>query len=413
MNGNGGRSGIDRNLTVLPVRPGAHSRSGSGRLLVSPRVVQRVLYVVDSLGMGGAERGLVLTLRHLDRTRFEPEVAMLWEPASLAREIEELGIRVHRLRARRGPASLLVVPRLARLLRSGTFDAVHTQVLWASITGRIAGRLARVKVISHLLNVDPGRSRTAELPGVLALKIRVVGAIDGLTGHLVDRFVAISEAVRAHPIRGRSWDRRRISVVDRGEDVEALRSAAEREVSPPLEDPGTPLILTVGRLAPQKGHRYLLRAMGDVVHESPAAQLLVAGEGYLDTELRAIADPLGDHVRFLGLRRDVPALLTRADVFVFPSLWEGVGNALREAMLLAVPIVATDIPAHREYVRNGVDGLLVPPADAEELANAILRLLRDPDDAAAVGKRAAESAARFDIRITTRQLEAVYDEVLG
>ena len=80
-------------------------------------MAHRVLYVVDSLGMGGAERGLVLTLRHLDRERVQPEVAMLWEPDALAAELRTLGIPVHRLRAHRGPAALLAVPRLARLLR--------------------------------------------------------------------------------------------------------------------------------------------------------------------------------------------------------------------------------------------------------------------------------------------------------
>jgi glycosyltransferase involved in cell wall biosynthesis len=376
-------------------------------------VAHRVLYVVDSLGLGGAERGLVLTLRHLDPERVRPEVAMLWDPDTLASEISALGIPVHRLRARRGPAALLRVFRLARLLRHRRFDAVHTQVLWASITGRIAGRLARVKVISHVLNVDPGPSRLREVGSLLGLKIRLVGALDELTGRfLVDRFVAISEAVREQPIRGRSWPRDRICVVDRGQDVEALSAVAALEPSPPIEGLGGPVVLTVGRLAPQKGHRYLLRAMGDVVHEFPDAQLLLAGEGHLHEELRALADPLGEHVSFLGLRGDVPALLRRSDVFVFPSLWEGVGTALREAMLLGRPVVASDIPAHREFVTHGVDGLLVPPADAEALATAILRLLRDPEEAAAIGRRAAGSAARFDIRRTTEELEAIYDDVI-
>jgi glycosyltransferase involved in cell wall biosynthesis len=376
-------------------------------------VAHRVLYVVDSLGLGGAERGLVLTLRHLDPERVRAEVATLWQPDTLAAEITALGIEVHRLRARRGPAALLRVPRLVRLVRRRRFDAVHTQVLWASITGRIAGRLARVKVISHVLNVDPGRSRSGEVGALLALKIRLVGALDELTGRfLVDRFVAISEAVREHPIRGRSWPRERISVVERGQDLEALSAEAAREPSPPIETSVGPLLLAVGRLAPQKGHRYLLRAMGDVVHDFPDVRLLLVGEGHLHEELRALADPLEEHVRFLGLRDDVPALLRRADVFVFPSLWEGVGTALREAMLLGRPIVASDIPAHREFVTNGVDGLLVPPADAEALADAIARLLRDPREAAAIARRAAESAARFDIRRTTTELEAIYDEVI-
>jgi glycosyltransferase involved in cell wall biosynthesis len=81
-------------------------------------------------------------------------------------------------------------------------------------------------------------------------------------------------------------------------------------------------------------------------------------------------------------------------------------------MLLGKPVVATDIPAHRGYVTDGIDGLLVPPADAEALASAVLWLLRDPEEAASIGKRAAETAARFDIRRTTRELESVYDEVL-
>ncbi|MFL5736003.1 MAG: glycosyltransferase [Actinomycetota bacterium] len=377
-------------------------------------MAHRVLYVVDSLGLGGAERGLVLTLRYLDRSRVRPEVAVLWGPDTLAAEIHTLGIPVHRLHARRGPAALLRVPRMARLLRRGRFDAVHTQVLWASITGRIAGRLARVKVISHVLNVDPGHMRLREIGSLLGLKIRLLGMLDEVTGRfLVDRFVAISEAVRQHPIRGRSWPRERIAVVDRGQDVGALTSEASREPSSPFDGLGGPVLLGVGRLAPQKGHRYLLRAMGDVVREFPDALLLIAGEGHLREELGALADPLGDHVRFLGLRGDVPALLRRSDVFVFPSLWEGVGTALREAMLLGRPVVASDIPAHREFVTDGVDGLLVPPADAEALATAILRMLRDPSEAEAIGNRAAASASRFDIRRTTEELEAIYDEVIG
>src|SRR5205085_11998286 len=187
--------------------------------------------------------------------------------------------------------------------------------------------------------------------------IRLAGALDELTGRLlVDRFVAISDAVRDHPIRGRSWPRERISVVDRGQDLEALSAEAAREPSPPVESLGGPVLLSVGRPAPPKGHRYLLRATGEVVHEFADARLLLVGEGHLHEELRALADPLGEHVRFLGLRDDVPALLRRSDVFVFPSLWEGVGTALREAMLLGRPVVASDIPAHREFVTNGVDG---------------------------------------------------------
>jgi glycosyltransferase involved in cell wall biosynthesis len=372
------------------------------------------LYLIDTLGIGGAERGLVLTLQHLDRSRFESEVAILRSEDTLVADIEALGIPVHRVGARSGPFALLSIPRVVRLVRTRRYDVVHTQILWASIIGRIAGRIARVRVISHVTSVDPGRVEFRELSHRIRWKVFLLAKLDEFTGRFfVDRFIAISQAVRNHPIRGRSWDRRRISVVERGLDLEWLLSAAAEEPSPPLPSPRGPRVLNVARHVPAKGHRYLLRAFPDVVREFPDAELLLAGEGTLGPELRDTARFQTGQVRFLGLRRDVPALLARVDVFVFPSLWEGVGTALREAMMLGLPIVASDIPAIREYVRNGETGLLVPPADPGSLAAALIRLLRDREAARAMGGLAAQSASRFDIRRTTRDLEAVYLNVLG
>src|SRR4051794_728255 len=128
MNGNGSDTGAP-----LVIAPNASSRD---RCYSPAAVAHRVLYLVDSLGTGGAEHGLVLTVRHLDRTVVEPEVAFLWDPSPVRAEIEAAGVPVHRIGARRGVRALLVIPRIRRLLRTGRFDAVHTQVLWASITGR-------------------------------------------------------------------------------------------------------------------------------------------------------------------------------------------------------------------------------------------------------------------------------------
>src|SRR5256885_12116159 len=164
--------------------------------------------------MGGAERGLTLTIRHLDRARVTPEVAFLWGPDTLAGDIEAAGVTVHRVGVRPGPAALKGVPAVTRLLREGRFDAVHTQVLWASVVGRAAGRRAGAKVVSHIANVETGGFRDRELAPAIALKARIAAKLDELTGRLwVDRFVAISDAVRADPIRGRSWDRAKIDVV--------------------------------------------------------------------------------------------------------------------------------------------------------------------------------------------------------
>lgn len=377
-------------------------------------MAHRVLYLVDSLGTGGAERGLTLTIRHLDRSKVEPEVAYLWDPSPLRAGLESAGVRVHRIGVRPGIGASLAIPRVRTLLRAGGFDAIHTQVLWASITGRIAGRLAGVKVISHIANVETGGLRDQELEPGVARKARMLARIDGWTGRrFVDRFVAISEAVRADPIRGAGWDRSRIDVVLRGQELEELGERATGSVTPPLNDTGSPTLLCVGRLAEQKGHRFLLEAMPLILARHPDAHLLLAGDGHLRGSLQVRAGPLGNRVSFLGVRDDVPALINYVDLFVFPSLWEGQGNALLEAMAVGAPIVATDIPSTRGTVTDEEQALLVPPGDASALASAVNRLLAEPGFAARLGEAARDRARDYDIERTTRDLEAVYDHVLG
>jgi glycosyltransferase involved in cell wall biosynthesis len=222
--------------------------------------------------------------------------------------------------------------------------------------------------------------------------------------------VAISEAVRDDPIRGAGWNRSRIDVVLRGQELDRLRERAAEPVSPPLDAPGSPVLLCVGRLAEQKGHRFLLEAMTAILADHPEARLLLAGEGHLRPTLQAQA---GDRVSFLGVREDVPALIARADLFVFPSLWEGQGNALLEAMAVGAPIVATDIPSTRETVTDGEHALLVPPGAAAALAGAVNRLLADPALARRLADAARVRAQDYDIERTTRDLEAVYTRLLG
>ena len=377
-------------------------------------MAHRVLYLVDSLGTGGAERGLTLTIRHLDRSKIEPEGAHLWDPSSLRADLEDAGAPVHRIGVRPGAGALLAIPKIRRLLRRGRFDAIHTQVLWASITGRVAGRLAGVRVISHIANVETGGHRDRELPPGIARKARTLARLDTWTGRrFVDRFVAISDAVRDDPIRGAGWDRARIDVVLRGQELDELRRRAAEPPAPALEAAGSPILLCVGRLSEQKGHRVLLDAMPSILAEHPDARLLIAGEGHLRESLLARARELGDRVSFLGIREDVPALIAAADLFVFPSLWEGQGNALLEAMAVGAAIVATDIPSTRGTLTDRGHALLVTPGDASALAAAVNRILADRGLAARLAAAAATRSNDFDIERTTRELESVYARVLG
>jgi glycosyltransferase involved in cell wall biosynthesis len=174
------------------------------------------------------------------------------------------------------------------------------------------------------------------------------------------------------------------------------------------------VLLNVGRLVPQKGQRYLIEAMSMV--DDPGAVLLIAGVGFLEQELKSTAERMGvlDRVRFLGRRDDVPALLEAADVFVFPSLFEGFGVALLEACAAGKACIATSVGPIPEIITNKETGVLVPSANPEALASAIDWLVQDPGLIAAYGASAKRRVhARFSISDSVKQLEGMYEELIA
>lgn len=382
----------------------------------------RILYLIDGLGMGGAERGLVLSLLHLDRSRFEPEVAILGRDHTLAPELRKAGIPIHALDARRGPVALLSVPAVVRLIRRGRFDVVHSSLVWSSIVGNLAGRAARVKVVEHIVNVDPDDLHAQTQAVTVRWKTKFVAAVAAVVGRFtVDRYVSISRA--ATELARWSWlrDPRRVRVVPRGQDLDELAKRSAAKPDPPVTLGSGPCLLSVGRLYPQKGHQYLIQALPSILGRHPEAIALIAGEGPLRDSLVRQADELGvgDHVRLLGVRHDVPSLMARADVFVFPSLWEGLGNAVIEAAALGRAIVTTNIPVMTETFVDGESAILVAPAEAKALAEAIDGLLAPSTSSAnEMGRRLGDAAAeiahtRFEINAATRVLESVYDELFA
>ena len=177
----------------------------------------------------------------------------------------------------------------------------------------------------------------------------------------------------------------RITIVERGRDPQRLgqcsqsrRKEARRALQ--LTDEAK-VLLNVGRHEFQKGHRYLIEAMSYLHQKNSQLVLLIAGrEGNTTQELmtQVKESGLNDQIRFLGHREDIPDLLASADLFVFPSLFEGLPGAVIEAMALGLPVIASDIPSLREVVENGKNALLVPAASPKELAAAIDELLKDP-----------------------------------
>jgi glycosyltransferase involved in cell wall biosynthesis len=298
-------------------------------------------------------------------------------------------------------------------------DLIHVNLFRSGLVARIVGRLDGIPVIDSFVSDSYGEVRYSGLSKKRRAKLKVVQGIDVLTARLVDRFVANSHAVARSNATALRVNPDRISVIHRGRDSQAFEPGNalpvkwSEEMGQPTE--GCPVFLNVGRLLESKGQADLLQAFPLVLKRRPDAHLVIAGEGGFRTELNQLRDALGlqERVHLLGRRPDVPSLLAAADVFVFPSHFEGHSGALLEAMFAQKPIVATDIPENQESVEHGRTALLVPSGEPAVLAKAMLQMLDEPHEAERLAATAREIALeRFDIKRIAEQHEELYRSVL-
>jgi glycosyltransferase involved in cell wall biosynthesis len=377
----------------------------------------RILYLINSLQVGGAEKSL---LDILPRFRVvEPVMCHLFVGSTLKAAYQREGIRVISLGVPGRYSFRTAIKRVEQVVRSERPQLIHTTLFASNVVGRMVGRNLRVPVVSSLVSDSYGVARRQGLSMSGRLKLQVVQLVDAVTARWTTRFVAISETAKEAGCRTLGLSREKVFVIYRGRDPEVFRPPSEEQVVASRASLGfdhqTPIVLNVARLRKSKGQGDLIRAMPAVAAEHPQARLLVAGEGDYRAALEGLASQLDleERVLLLGTRDDIPTLLHSADVVVFPSYYEGHGGALVEAMLAGRPIVASDIPVHRESITQGQSGLLVPLNRSQTLAENILWLLRNPAEAAQMGQRARKTAVeRFDVRKIAVQHEDMYASVL-
>jgi glycosyltransferase involved in cell wall biosynthesis len=377
-----------------------------------------VLYLIDSLAVGGAERSLASMAPNLVAAGVRLDVAYLRERSGVHDELREGGATLFALDGPGGRAGGL--RRVRRVLGERRPDLVHTTLFEADLLGRIAGRLARVPVVSSLVSEGYGDAHVSE-PGLRRWRVRAAQAADAATARSVVRFHVPAEHIADTMARRLRVPRDRFDVVPRGRDPEVLGRRSEdrrRAVRARLElGDDVPMILAIARQEHAKGLDVLVDAFGSVRSERPDARLLVAGgEGNATPHLRerVARGDLDGAVVFLGSRRDVPDLLSAADVFVLPSRREGLPGVLLEALALETPAVASDLPAVREVFDGRDIGLLAKVGDAAGLAAAIGATLADAEGAS---RRAEHGRERFLERYTAeraaRGMFELYELVLS
>jgi glycosyltransferase involved in cell wall biosynthesis len=378
----------------------------------------RILHVIPTLGRGGAERQLVSLV--VNATQDEHIVCYLREPSDFASELREHGIEVIRLDSS-GPSKWLKgAAGLTRVVKQNAPDIVQTWLLDASISARLGQLLGpKVQLITALQSPDyePETIRMANWP---RRKTSVLRRIDQLTLRLsAPRFVACSEFVKKSALEHLGMPEASIEVIYNSVDPETLRCAPgeAKQLRDSLGIPADGVVfLNVGRLDPPKGHEYLMRAFQKVVEVEPRSYLVIAGDGPSRERLTAVAKELdiADRTHLLGRRTDVGALLEMADVFVFPSWFEGLGLALVEAMFKQVPCIVSRIDVLLEVVAEHESGLTAAPASVDELAEAMTVLAKDGSLRKKMGERGKQIAeSRFHQRVTVPQWESLYTRLLA
>ncbi len=367
-----------------------------------------MLQLITSLERGGAENHLLALLTHADRTTFESEAAVLSGEGELVSVFRDAGIPVHLLKAR-NRFDPFAFRKLLRLLRSGNYDILHSHLFRADIYAGLA--VARLGERAPLLvSTRHNDDRFFLNP--------FVGIVHYLISARQDLIIAISDHIARFTVSRGVRDPSRVRRVYHGLEP-TVTEALEREGLRIRQELGLGpedfVIGNVGRLAPQKGQRHLIAAMPLILERVPSAHAVIAGGGDLEDYLRDLSLEFGvaDRVHVLGPRRDVPALMHAMDLFAMPSIWEGFGLVLLEAMAAGRPIVASRVATIPEVVADGETGVLVPAADPVALADAVASLAHDPARARALGEAGRQRLRRqFSIEKMVGDTELLYRELL-
>lgn len=380
--------------------PGSPSSSVIGPSVANPNPHRiRVLHLVTSLEVGGAQHGMLLGLPKFNTDRYEHIVCSMMDRMQMASQFRDAGIEVRSLGLSR-KTDISVALRLRALLKELRPDVLHTYLLHGNILGRLIGRLVGVPVII-------GSERTigqARNWGRLVTR---------LTNPLTDAVEVNSE------IGGRAIEddlgvpAEKIEVVRSGLDLSAFSSAIKRDElrSEFGVSDDQHLIVYMGRLRTVKGVEYGIRAFASAFRQVPNTRMVLAGEGDQRSILSSLVARLGisEQVEFLGVRNDVPELLNAADSVLMPSLNEGFPRTAIEAMAAGKPVIATRVGGTPEAVIDGQTGILVPSKDSEALSAAIVQLVSDTELQARFGSNCrARAEQNYSVDRYVSKLDEMY-----
>ncbi|MGB0129444.1 MAG: glycosyltransferase [Rhodocyclaceae bacterium] len=368
----------------------------------------RVLQLIDSGGLYGAERVVLALLQELATAEHSAILGCICEQgvedSPLAREALSKGIPIAQFPMRRG-LSVKGIRAISRYVRENGIQVIHAHGYKADLFARFI----RVPNVRKMATVHGWSKQDLGIKGKL-YRLLDTAALKGM-----DKVIAVSEAI-AHDLQSRTFAAEKVAVIHNGIAVDPATAKVDRIALRNRFALGQSdfVIACVGRLANVKGHKYLIEAVDLLLKEHPDCCLVIAGDGPLRPQIEAmIADrKRGHRIRLVGFTTDISAFLAMSDVFVLPSLSEGLPISLLEAMASGLPVVASAVGGICEVVTSPEYGVLVAPADSAQLFGALKDLYQRPDRRKALGNAAIKLVReKFSAGVMALQYEAVYSNL--
>jgi len=370
---------------------------------------RRVFYLLDSLNVGGTETQAVELALRLPAPRYQITMGCLRAEGPLLEKLKGSAVRVQEFHPKGGldsPSGIYQVIQLAAHLRREKFDVVHTHDLWSNLMGVVAGRLAGVPAIIS------SRRDLAHFDWYQGRRRNWLRRVQNLSGIVLANATPIRDALIAED----GFAPEKLRVIHNGVDTAKFQRAKSdrNRLFPGMED-GKLAILVGNMHSDVKGHPWLIAAAPSIVKEFPNTRFVFAGDGDCRSSFEDQVAALGmeRNFIFLGRRADIPELLASCDIALLPSRAEGLPNAVLEYMASGLPVIVSNVGGNAELVKDGVTGLLVPAEDSSSLADAVLRLLRDPDLARQIAHNGQTMAIQnFSFERLVRQVDELYTELL-
>ncbi len=366
----------------------------------------KIFYLISRLDIGGAEKQLLNLASNLDKEKYEICVGYFEGKGELRKEFQRNGIKTKKFRFK-GLWDISIWYDLYQDMKANKYDIVHTHGFKADLWGAITARLSGVPIVISTVH---NQEQYLKNPIIKLLEKWIISSLD-------DIVIAISDGVKRFLINTSGIPEKKIERIYYGINTSDINIDKDKDIRQEFGiDKETLLVGCIGRLVKQKGHRYLIQAVKKVIEKNPKTKFFIIGRGKLEKNLKNMvkSSNLDSSVIFTGFREDVYSLIDKLDLIVMPSLWEGLGVALLEALALGKPIVAAAVGGIPEVIRDKETGVLVAAKDAEALAKAIIKLLQEPALAKELGKKgSAMISEQFTINRMVKEVDRIYSRAIN